>query len=264
MNPATKLLAGVAIVVVVACTSTARKASPVAAEGPPRVDVELVRRHAAQFDEELTPRAAGSQEEEAAAAYILGHLQRAGYVARLEAVPVANTVNSTDVIAMPPSGDAPEAVVAVAYDSGAGVTKDGTSIGLFLELARALAAARPQHSVGFAALGAERTDVGGGHLGSRRLARLLLDESQSPYVITIERLGGPVEGRFGAFGEDVDPLVDVARRLDIPVVPLPGPDPAAGRDLSGRAEVFSGAGLEHAAVTGGPREVGRVLLEYLA
>jgi hypothetical protein len=246
-----------------ACTSSTGSQSPARGAGPPAVRSAVVARHAEQFDSELARRVAGSQQEEAAASYILAHLQRAGYTARLEAVPVANTVSSTDVIALPPSGDDPRAVVAVAYDTAQGLRSGGSSIGLFLELARALKVAERDHSVEFAALGAERTARGGGHLGARRLARLLLDEGDDPQVITIEALGGEAEGKFGAFGPDVDRFTDIARRLDIPVIPLPAPDPRAGRDLAGRARVFEEAGLDHVAVTGGVEQVGDVLLEYL-
>ena len=232
------------------------------ATGPPRVRPDVVRRHAAQFDEELPRRAAGTQHEEAAAAYILGHLQREGYVARLEAVPVANTVNSTDVVSIAPSGRAPQAVVAVAYDTGEGIEGNGAGIGLFLELARALAVARPRHSVGFAALGAERTELGGGHLGSRRLARLLLDEGRRPLVITIEWIDGSSGEGFAAMGEAAGPLIEGARALDVHRTSWPSE--RAERDATRRAEVFRAAGLDHAAVAGGAGEVGRVLLDFLS
>jgi hypothetical protein len=224
-----------------------------------------VARHARQFDEELPRRAAGSQQEEAAASYVLGHLQRAGYLVRLVAVPVANTVNSIDVVALPPSGEYPWAVVAVPYDSPpTGGRAAGADVGLFLELGRALKVKDPGHGVELVALGAEHAPVGGGHLGARRLAALLVDEQQEPLVITIENLGDPLEGGFGAFGEEVSALTDVARDLDIPVTPLPAPELGEGRDLAARARIFSSAGLEHVAVTGGARAVGRVLLEYLS
>ncbi|MFN2488755.1 MAG: hypothetical protein ABR529_03245 [Actinomycetota bacterium] len=247
-----------------ACTSAPPTASELRAEGPPRVQRHLVLRHAEQFDEDLERRPAGSQQEEAAAAYILGHLQRAGYVARLEAVPVADTVNSTDVIAVPPSGTAPTRVVAVPYDTTREASDDGTAIGLFLELGRALKAVAPRHDVEFVALGAERTPLQQGHLGARRLAKLLLDEGADPQVITIESVGGPSRGSFGAFGDDVAGVVEVARHLHIPILASPAPGPGAGRDLTGRAEVFVGAGFDHVAVTGGIEQVGRVLLRYLS
>jgi hypothetical protein len=246
-----------------ACTSSAAPGPGPSATGPARVQPGVVARHAEQFDNELPRRPAGSQQEQAAAVYIVGHLQRAGYTPRLEAVPVANTVNSTDVITLPPGTSAPTTVVAVPYDTAPGAPADGASIGLFLEVARALKAAEPRHSVEFAALGAERTTTQGAHLGARRLARLLLDEGHDPLIVTIEALGGRAEGRFGAFGPEVGDFTDIARRLDIPVIPLPAPDPAAGRDLAGRAEIFERAGFDHVAVTGGVKQVGEVLLAFL-
>jgi Zn-dependent M28 family amino/carboxypeptidase len=231
--------------------------------GPARVRPAVVSQHATQFEEELPERAAGTQQEEAAASYILGHLQQAGYVARLEAVPLANTVNSTDVITVAPGGKGPSTVVAVPYDTGANATGDGQGIGVFLELARALKAARPTHSVEFAALGAERTMVEGGHLGSRRLARLLVDAELDPVVITIEKVGGALEGRFGAFGADAAQLLSVARDLDIAAAAT-AQGAGARSDMTGRAAVFRAAGLDHVAVMGGVAEVGRVLLEVLS
>ena len=259
MRRATKLLG--ALLLLTSCTSASSEPEPARAGGPPRVLTEVVRRHAIQFDEDLKNRFAGTQQEEAAAAYILGHLQREGYAVRLEAVPVANTFNSTDVIALPPSGEAPEALVAVAYDTAEGAEGNGEGIGVFLELARALAVARPLHSVGFAALGAERTTVEGGHLGSQRLARLLLDEGQRPVVITIEGIVRPLAAGFAVAGEAAAPLEQRARELGVPRGLLPSG--AAGRDLLGRAEVFRAAGLDHAAVAGGARQVGRVVLDFL-
>ena len=247
-----------------ACSAPSEPAAAPRARGPGRIRPEVVARHTRHLNTELRARSAGSQAEGAAAAYILGHLQRAGYVARLEAVPVADAVNSTDVISVPRSGGAPDAVVAVPYDAPVGDAGDGDGIGLFLELARALAVAAPDHAVSFAALGAERTAVGSGHLGARRLARVLNDQGHDPLVITIERVGGPLEGGFGAFGSDVDGLRDAAERLEVPILALPATEPDAGRELSGRAAVFAEAGLEHVAVTGGVDDVGRVLLEFLA
>jgi len=222
----------------------------------------VVRRHAEQFDAELRRRLAGSQQEEAAAAYILGHLQRAGYAARLEAVPVADTVNSTDVIAIPPGAEDPDILVAVGYDTGHGSDDDGAAIGLFLELARALARAQPRHSVEFVALGAERSLIDGGLLGSRRLVRLLLDEGQDPLVITIEEVGG-TSGRFAAVGNSAEALLSRADDLGIEGTADPAIDPAIERDVTGRAEIFDRAGLDQTGVLGAPQAVGRVLFEVL-
>lgn len=265
-----KLVIGILLVAALsesaACTSSSSSGAPHArASGPPRIQPAIVARHAEQFDTELARRPAGSQQEEAAASYILAHLQQAGYAPRLEAVPVANTVNSTDVIAPPPSGKQPSTVVAVPYDTAPNDPQPGgDGMGLFLELARALDVARPDHAVELVALGAEHARAGGGYSGSRRLVELLSNEAITPLVITIEALGGKGSGRFGAFGPDAGPLVDAARSLHVPVIPLPPPDPALGRDLSARGRVYADAGLRHVAVTGGVQPVGRVLLEVLA
>jgi hypothetical protein len=263
VNHPTRILLGAALAVV-SCTPSSVTAPKVRAAGPPRVQARIVSRHARQFDEDLASRPAGSQQEEAAAAYILGHLQRAGYLVRLLAVPVGNAVNSIDVLALPPGEDEPQVVVAVPYDSEPSPARgDGEAIGLWLELGRALNAADPRHDVELAALGAEHARAGGGYLGSRRLARLLLDDGQAPLIITLERIGEALEGRFGVFGEDASRLAEVASRLDIPVTALPDPERAGGVALESRHRIFSAAGLEHIAVTGGSQQVGRVLLEYL-
>ena len=152
--------------------------------GPAEVRFDLVETHAAQFDEEVPQRRAGSQEEAAAGSYILGHLQLAGFAPYLDAVPVKDQVRSTNVVALPPTGAAPEVVVSVAYDTGTEDQPGGRGIGLFLELARALNVAAPGHRVAFVAVGAESIE----HRGSRRLAQYLLDEGWEPSVYSI----GPV------------------------------------------------------------------------
>jgi hypothetical protein len=101
----------------------------------------------------------------------------------LDRVPVVDTLNSTNVFAYPPNGSEPEYLVAVSYDTpSSGRQQQGPELGLFLELARALTAADPQHSVAFAALGAETAD----NRGTRRLAQFLLDEDVSPSVLLID------------------------------------------------------------------------------
>ena len=229
--------------------------------GPGRVLPEVVARHARQFDEDLAPRPAGSQAEEAAAAYLLGHLQRSGYVVRLLGVPVANTVSSVDVVALPPAGGDPGAVVATAYDSPAGRTlRSGSTLGIFLELARALRARAPRHHVEFVALGAEYARVGEGWLGSRRLARDLESSAARPSVVTlgdVTRVGG-----LRASGERAARLRAVAGDLGVRSGrALPS---GAGDAVSARSAIFGAAGVDHTAVGGGERAVGTVLLEYLA
>ena len=236
------LLAGLAGTA--ACSGDEGERAPaVDADGPPRVRVEVVTRHAAQFDGgELESRPAGSQQELSAATYILGHLQQAGYGARLEAVPVENLVNSTDVLAVPPSGGAPATVVAVAYDTVAGSRGFGANIGLFLELARALKVAEPRHDVLFAALGAENTSLRGGGLGSQRLIGLLAEEGGEPLVLTIEDVGG---------GPAV--CIDGSERIAGP----PGCRPPPGGDP------FAEAGLRYLLASGRPEPLGRALLDLL-
>src|SRR5688572_11035878 len=120
-------------------------------QGPPEIQFDLVRQHAEQFDVDMPDRPPGSQHETAAASYILGHLQLAGYAARLDRVPVADTLNSTNVFAYPPSGADPLFVVALPYDTPASTSNSGSTysaqigkqMGLFLELARALTVSDP-------------------------------------------------------------------------------------------------------------------------
>lgn len=152
--------------------------------GPPEVQLEVVARHAEQFDVDLPDRRPGSQEELAAASYILGHLQLAGFSPYLDGVPVEDQVRSTNVVALPPSGAEPLYVVTVAYDTGAEGDGRGSFIGLFLELARAVEVAAPEHAVAFVAVGAESAD----RRGTRRLAQYLLDESFEPRIFSI----GPI------------------------------------------------------------------------
>ncbi|MDQ3981239.1 MAG: hypothetical protein M3271_01005, partial [Actinomycetota bacterium] len=180
------------------------------AAGPPEVQQETVERHAAQFDEEEPVRPAGSQEELAASAYIVAHLTDAGYVSRLDAVPVQDLVRSTNVVALPPGGAEPDVIVAVAYDSAQGSPPDGRAIGVWLEVARALRAVEPDHAVEFVALGAEHADVAGGNLGSRRLARQLTDEGRTPGVMVVDRVE---EGPLAATGAAAAALESEARAL---------------------------------------------------
>lgn len=225
-----------------ACSAGDGEPAPaIAAGGPPKVRAEVVERHATQFDRELESRPAGSQQELSAATYILGHLQRAGYGARLEAVPVENLVNSTDVLAVPPGGGTPATVVTVAYDTAAGMRDFGADIGLFLELARALKVADAKHDVLFTALGAENTPLGGGNLGSRRLIGLLGEQGADLLVLTIEGVGpGPV-------------CID-------------GSEPIAGAPGCGEpapAGPYAEAGLKQVLASGRPEPLGRTLLSLL-
>ena len=222
-------------------------------DGPPEVEVEVALGHAEQFETDVPNRPAGSGEEQAAAAYILGTLQQNGYFARLDAVPVEDLFRSTNVVAQPAGGAEPAAMVVVPYGTGPGAPDDSLALGLFLELARALNVAQPDHKVQFVALGAEFTDVEGGHLGSRRLARFLLDEAQKPFIV---ELGAITTGDgFMAAGDRAGSLKSLA--------PGEGPD-AGSTALLRDPDVFGAAGFERALVSGGLEDVARVLLEFLS
>lgn len=249
---------GLALLVACAGSDDAGEPAP-APEGPAEVRVEVVEEHAAQFDEELPERSAGSQEEFAAATYLTAHLQRAGYEVRLESVPFKDTVRSTNVVALPPGGGDPTAVVAVPYDSAPSGPRFGRDLGLFLELARALRVRAPEHNVQFVALGAELTAEGGGNLGSRVLARELAEVEDDPPVISVMVVPG---GGFRAGGPAGDELEAVAGELE------PAPSPPVTEPIHPvhlrAAEIFADAGIRHAVAAGGVEGIGRVLLEYLS
>lgn len=153
--------------------------------------VSLIRKHARQFDEELPDRPAGSQEELAAATYIVGHLQLAGYRVTFDDVPVENLVESSNVIALPPGGETPRLIVSVAYDAEEG-ERSGYSLGVFLEVARALILGNEDHRIAFVALTAETTgpDLGA---GSRALASSLREQGTRPGLVGV----AASEDRFG-------------------------------------------------------------------
>lgn len=241
------------------CTSQPSSGpTPTSSPGPPRVRAEVVARHARQFDEDDPNRRAGSQGEQIAAAYLLAHLQSAGYRAFLDAVPVSDLVRSTNVVATPPSGRRPLVAVTVPYDTPAGEADAGfgaggagrggaEELGLFLELARALALARPEQRVSFVALGAEYAEVSGGRLGSRRLVVYQRERSLSPLMIVLEDIDGGA-GPVRATGDGASKVVEGA---------------APGRAEGRVAEVFEAAGLDVLTVSGGARRAGDALLDYL-
>jgi hypothetical protein len=225
-----------------ACSSEPVAPVDVAPVGPPEVVTADVRRHAEQFNRDLSRRPAGSQQEFAAATYLLGHLQRAGYVVQLDYVPVKDLVRSTNVVAEPPSGR-PRLIVVIAYDGDA----NGAGIGLFLEVARALRVRVRRHPVEFVALGAEGADVSGGLLGSRRLARRLLDDGLRPTIVELAAIGK--DEPLTVTGDVADGFIDIAGL---------GVAAGAGSDL-----VWDRAGFPHVIVSGDAAEVGAALLEYL-
>lgn len=233
-----------------ACVGGEPAPSRIEPTGPPRIRSEVVARHAEQFDQELPDRPGGSQEEQAASQYILGHLQQAGYVSvQLEAVPVENLVESTNLVALPPGGEQAETIVAVAYDARES-TRSGESIGLFLELARALYVADPDHRVEFVALAAEMTEP---HLGSRRLAQQLRDEGRSPEVITLV----PGIEQPSVRGALADEIVAAAREVDV------GMRSSLPASAAGDVDVFAEAGFDSALVGGPAADIGTALLVYL-
>ena len=231
------------------CGGPTSRPSEVDPSGPPEVRPDVVARHAEQFDGELEDREAGSQEEQGASQYVLGHLQRAGYFVRLDAVPVANLVESTNLVALPPSGEDPHTYVVVAYDTFGSETPSGEAIGIFLETARALYSADRDHRVAFAALGAEASDD---HLGSRRLAQQLRDEGGDVRVVSIV----PGEGEVGAAGALVD---DFEQAASSESVTLGGAPEQSIYEL----DVFARAGFDSLVVTGPPVDLGAVLLAFL-
>ena len=236
-----------------ACVGTAERPD-LEGSGPPDISESVVGRHARESSTELADRDPGSQGEQAASFYILGHLQQAGYVVRLDAVPVGNLVSSTNLVALPPGGDDPEVVVPVSYDSGGDL-----ALAVFLELARALHAADPEHSVEFVALGAEGGRGDDALLGSRRLTRVLLDEGVDPIIVTLDIIQTGAGGVFvDGDGEAADGLRRTAERLHFEA-PAEVPPPPQ----SSRRSVFERAGWDHVYVRGRPVEVGRVVLEYL-
>ncbi len=233
-------------------------AAAVDAPGPAGVQLDAVTEHAKQFDEDLPERPAGSQQEFAAATYITGHLQQAGYQVRLASVPYKDLVRSTNVVALPPGGEPIAAVVTVLYDTTAGTPPHGRDIGLFLEIARAMRVAEPDHRVQFVALGAEVTAENGGNLGSRTLAEELAGLEEKPPVIGLLEV---TSGGFRAPGPAGDDLNRIALELDLPLArPLSEPLlPAYLRATT----IFAQRRVPHAVAAGGIEEVGEVVLEFL-
>ncbi|MGH2808051.1 MAG: hypothetical protein ACRDKT_12345 [Actinomycetota bacterium] len=208
----------------VACSSSGEGQPLSEPTGPPSIEPAAVARHAEQFDDDLPQRPAGSQHEFAAASYITAHLQSAGYLVELDAVPVEDLVRSSNVVALPPSGPPPQIVVALGYDTTPKTERIGRAIGTFLELARALRVAVPEHPVQFVALGAEHTALDGGSLGSRRLIRLLQEAEAEPEIVHIVATAGETTFEKAGFdtrvvdaGDDdlgprlLDYLVDASR-----------------------------------------------------
>lgn len=218
----------------------------------------MVARHGEEFDGDLSERDAGSQKEFAAASYLTGHLQQAGYAVKLDPVPVGDLVRSTNVVALPPGGEPITAVVAIPYDNTPNVPPQGQDLGLFLEIARALRVVEPEHHVQFVALGAEYSIRQGGHLGSRRLVSALLEDESDVPALTPSVVDG---GGFSSLGPQGDELNEVALGLETePARPLTDPVTPSLLEIT---KVFQAAGLDHAIASGGIEEVADVLVTYL-
>jgi hypothetical protein len=233
-----------------ACDSNSTDAELAKPSGPPTVDLDAVATHAEQFDSEIPVRTAGSQQEEIATSYLLAHMQQAGYLVRLDGVPVKDLVRSTNVVAPPPSGAEPDVAVIVSYDTGPEGGGDAAALGLWLELARALNVKDPDHKVEFVALGADHAPVEGAPLGQRRLARFLADEELEPSIVHIFATGNT--GMSG-YGPDIEGILAAG-----PPAARPSGAPPAG------ADPLTDAGLDHTFVSGTADQVGPALLRYLS
>jgi hypothetical protein len=247
-------LIGWALVVSVAMTGCGDGSETPLAEptGPPTVQDDVVRDHGEQFDTDVPDRPAGSQEELAASTYLTGHLQLAGYLVFLDGVPVKDLVRSTNVVARPPSGKGPTIALTVAYDTSKEFPSDGDALGLFLELARALNVATPNHSVSFVALGAEHVDLADGNLGSRRAAKEWIDDDAHPIVLS---LGQITEGACVTIEGDAIPGL----ATDASLGGCDELDPTANQP-----DVFAEAGFEHVTISGDPSGIGVMLLGFLS
>jgi hypothetical protein len=218
--------------------------------GTPNVRLDVVSQEARWFDAQDPLRAAGSQQELTAASYLLGRLERAGYTVNLDPVPVGNLLHSTNVLALPASGHV-ATVVIVDYDTSAAAPSDGAALGTFLEVARATQASQPNHTVEFAALGAEHVVVNGGQVGSRSLIELLKDQSPHARIIRIAAI------RSGGSGIS-------ASGPQAPTIAKAGDKDHVRTNTSGgvQDDVFTSAGLTETTVAGG-LSVGPVLLTFL-
>ena len=225
-----------------ACESERAAPLDVQPKGPPAVSTDLVAKHAEQFDRDLPDRHPGSQGEFAAATYLLAHLQDAGYVVELDYVPVEDLIRSTNVVAAAPGGT-PDVVVVAAYDAGS----NGETVGLLLELARAARVRHPGHGIEFVALGAESASIGGGALGSRRLAQRLIDDEIRPVVVELAHVGIGAATRY--YGDEVEEFEAATGVVE--------------GDAAGVDRVWDRAGFPYLVVSGDVDEIGDALLEYV-
>jgi hypothetical protein len=233
-----------------ACFSRSSGHGPPPQSGPPRVQPGVVAQRARWFDHNDPIRAAGSQQELVASSYILARLEEAGYVVSLDPVPVGNLLHSTNVIALPPSGEAATAVI-VDYDTSSSAPSDGVALGTFLEVARALRVVEPRHKVEFAALGAEHIAVNGGQVGARSLIELLKSQSPLPRIVRIGDLRQGVPN-VSVAGPAARSIRSAARSAHLVVQ-------AAG---SAPKDLFTAAGYAETVIDGNAA-AGSVLLAFL-
>jgi hypothetical protein len=245
------LLAGLSVVVL-GCSASPSSEVARPAPGPPDPQPEVIERHRAQFAEELPQRPPGSNEEQVAASYILGFLQQAGYPGRLDGVPVADLVRSTNVIGTPPEGATPEYLVAVPYGTPPNQALDARSLGVFLEVARALSVRALEHPVEFVALGAEFAEQGKGTLGSIAMASLLREESFEPQVIYLSPvLSGDAFHAQGPLASEFEP--DVAAN-----------EPPMHQVARAAADVYRNEEFDVTIVDGDAAEVADTLVAFLS
>jgi hypothetical protein len=237
------------------CTSSGAPAAKPSPFGDPTIDPDQVARHTEQLDEEIPNRPAGSQQEFAAATYLTAHLQKAGYIVELDPVPVSDAVRSTNVVALPPNEDDPQFCVVVGYDSGP-AGDPGASVAAFLELARSLRVAVPDHPVEFVALGAEQTDASGGALGARRLIKILEDRELTPAVIEIS--AGTRSG-WKPYPYNNGPVGSELLHFYLPKKGTTTTELA----VTPASDSFDKAEVDYSVVTGEPTVVAEKLLEFL-
>lgn len=246
------LLAGLSIGALGCSASPSSEVARPDAPGPPDPQPEVIERHATQFADELPQRPPGSNEEQVAASYILGFLQQAGYPGRLDGVPVADLVRSTNVIGTPPGGATPEYLVAVPYGTPPNQALDARSLGVFLELARALSVRELDHPVEFVALGAEFAEQEKGTLGSVAMASLLQEESFEPQIIYLSPvLSGDAFYAQGPLASEFEP--DVAAS-----------EPPMDQVALAAADLYRDEGFDVTIVDGDAAEVADTLIEFLS
>lgn len=246
------LLAGLSIVVLGCSSSPSPEVTRAEAPGPPEFQPEVIDRHAAQFADELPERPPGSNEEQVAASYILGFLQQAGYPGRLDGVPVADLVRSTNVIGTPPQGAPPEYVVVVPYGTPPNEALDAHSMGVFLEVARALSVRERGHSVEFVALGAEFAEQEDGTLGSEAMVSLLRAESLEPQIIYLSPvLSGDSFYAQGPLASEFEP--DETAN-----------EPPLNQIALAAADAYREEGFDATIVDGDAEDVADTLLEFLS